>query len=276
MDSTLSSLLSRLSLEALLPTFEEEELSLDELKFLAADGEAAFAAAMGEVGVNAHDAKKLGAALCHSGPEGSAYTNELAAALAIIETSSAPLALGPQTPKVTEFTQINHVSGKPVASRPHAKNPALTAYQRQQVADPTMHKAAAEGADLGFELDKGTINPNAHDEEDAERERRKKPPKPPSLTEQRVQTLATMSGAQLKQLIARAGLGCEGCIEKSDLEARALQALEAPGSHTSPMPGVNSAQELYEETRKALGEPKKKLLPEEEPTFLNRERYEDI
>ena len=273
---SLKRLLGRLRLDALLPTLEEEELTVDELQFLASDGEAAFVASMGEVGVNAEDAKKLGAALRISGPDEGAYTTELAAALAIIETESAPLALGPTTPKVTQFTQINHVSNKPGASRPHAKNAALTAYQRAQVADPTTQKAAAAGSELGFELDKGTLNPNAHEEEDLERERRKKPAKRPSLAEQRTQVLGTLSQAQLKQLIARASLSFEGCIEKVDLEARALQALEAPCSHASPMPGVKSAQELFEDIRKSMAQPKKKLLPEEESSFLNRQHYEDI
>ena len=88
--------------------------------------------------------------------------------------------------------------------------------------------------------------------------------------------LGTLSQAQLKQLIARASLSFEGCIEKVDLEARALQALEAPCSHASPMPGVKSAQELFEDIRKGMVQPKKKLLPEEETTFLNRQHYEDI
>ena len=82
---------------------------------------------------------------------------DLAAALAAVASAAAPpraessAAAEPAAPKVTSFTQINHVSEAPTASRAHAKNPALQAYHRRNEDDPE-----ARGAAEAHELDTGT------------------------------------------------------------------------------------------------------------------------
>lgn len=78
---------------------------------------------------------------------------------------------GPTAPKVTSYTQINHVTdekgGLHVST---AKNPALDAYKRRTVADPYAHVKHGKGV---LHLDKGRMNPEDRPEDTRTRTQRK-------------------------------------------------------------------------------------------------------
>jgi len=189
---------------------------------------------------------------------------DLAAALAAVAAAPVgPSRTGadPVAPKVNSHTQINHVSEAPTASRTHAKNPALQAYNRRNEDDPE-----ARG-ELGYELDTGTLNPKRTPVEEPRPWGDRPEPRPNARTTE--QKLAEKTAAQLKQIILRAGLNTDGCIEKGDLRQRALEALDTPGAsvrvlatasvrkrgsgppstfaQVAPAPGVKSALELCDE-----------------------------
>lgn len=199
---------------------------------------------------------------------------DLAAALAAVSAATAPRAASsaaadPAAPKVSSFTQINHVSSAPTVSRAQSKNPALQAYQRRNEDDPE-----ARGGAAAYELDTGTLNPARHPVEEPRLWGDRPEPRPNARTTE--QKLAEKTAAQLKQIIRSAGLTTDGCIEKPDLRSRALEALDTPGAavraagplalcrpfarraarrevlsaccaQVPPAPGVKSALELCDE-----------------------------